>query len=262
MNTRATGGFTIIEVMLVLGVTGFLIAGLFVGIGTSVGIQRYRDASTSLKSLLQEQYSELSSVLNDRDNTWSCNAAAVTNPGSPEVRGQSECVLVGRLVTIRDDELTLYTVVARDISSGPPPAIPLSDVDSLRTNYRLNVSRVNNEATTLEWGTKIAWPVGGAEARSPGASRELSVLFVRSPDSGQIYTFTSDSAPENPNSSAITAMIQAGAGVPGQGKRYICVDPDGFMPGDKLAIIINSYASGPSAVDVMSNSVMAGVSSC
>ncbi len=233
--------------------------GLFAGIGTAVGTQRYRDSVTTFKNTLQQQYAELSSVLNDRNNSWSCNASAQTITGSPEVRGQSDCVLVGRLVTVNDDDMSLYTVVALK-NTGLP--IAGNDIVSLQSNYRLNVSSVHTEDTQLEWGTNIAWPISGAEAHTAGAPRELSVLFVKSPDSGQVYTFTSDSAPDNPNSTTIRAMIAQGSTVPGQAKRYVCIDPDGFMPGDKMAVIINAYAAGPTAVDVMSNSVMAGASRC
>ena len=74
MDIRRSAGFTIIETMLVLAITGALVAAMFVGIGTSISIQRYRDAVTTFKDTLQEQYSALANVSNDR---WTHGRAIV-----------------------------------------------------------------------------------------------------------------------------------------------------------------------------------------
>ena len=46
-------GFTIIEMMLFLAVSGAMAAGIMVGVGATVNAQRYRDATHSLVSFFQ-----------------------------------------------------------------------------------------------------------------------------------------------------------------------------------------------------------------
>jgi len=66
MVTKTQGGFTVIEVMLFLAVTGLLAVGILVGSGVAIGQQRYRDSVNTLKSYIQQQYSEVTSVINNR----------------------------------------------------------------------------------------------------------------------------------------------------------------------------------------------------
>lgn len=236
--------------MLVLGITGALIAGVFIGIGTSLNAQRYRDAVTSFKSLLQTQYSELQNVRNDRTNDVSCDASAATSASSPEVRGQSECVMVGRLVSIVGDSVSIYAVLAREIAA---PTDIANDIDDLRENYFLNVSPMNQEDSLMEWGTSISWP---SEVSGGADPRELSVFMFRSPESGQVYTVLGDDANDSPSDALLKSMLVSGDAVPGQGGSVVCVDPSGLTPGDRMAIVINSFASGPSAIESASNATL------
>lgn len=252
MDIRRIAGFTIIETMLVLAITGALVAAMFVGIGSSISIQRYRDAVTTFKDTLQQQYSALANVSNDRPNTWSCNNAAQTIEESGEARGQSDCVLLGRLVTVDAGEIGIYTVLGNQRST----ASAGNDIDKLRSDYLLNVSSVVSETNALEWGTEIAWPRTGGGAQTPTTPRALSILFIRSPDSGQLYTFTNNVAPENPTPANLQSMLVEGAGVPGQGERTICIEPTDLVPGERMAIVISQFAVGSGAIEVMTNELL------
>jgi len=91
-------GFTIIETMLFLGITGLLIVGILAGTGNSISIQRYRDSVTSLQSMLQMQYSNVENVSNNSVAAKSCGAK--TSP-----RGQSDCVILGRFISTTDGKV-------------------------------------------------------------------------------------------------------------------------------------------------------------
>jgi len=71
---RASRGFTIIEVMLFLAVTGVLAAGILASVGSTLGLQRYRDAVDGFSSYIQGQYGQTISVRNDIDNHRECAA--------------------------------------------------------------------------------------------------------------------------------------------------------------------------------------------
>lgn len=257
MGTHKTSGFTIIETMLVLAITGALVAGLFVGIGTSINAQRYRDAVETFKLTLQTQYAELSSVINSRDDNWVCDGQASTEASGVVVRGQSDCLLIGRLVTVNQSDISIYTVLGREQST---PDIDDNDIERLRTNYALNISNVEAERTTLEWGTQIAWPVEGAGSRGngqPTTPRSLSILYVRSPDSGQMYTFSNSDAPDEVTGAYLQSMLVEGNAVPGQGERIVCINSNGFFVGDDRSVVIGRFAAVPSAIETSTNEIIA-----
>lgn len=251
MGISRQKGFTIVEVSLFLAITGMLIAGVLFAIGGSLNAQRYRDATQSFKSLLQEQYSDLSNTQNSRTNSWTCNepTAGTVNTGSA-VRGQTNCLLIGKYVAINAGDIKIYNLVA---TQKAVMNTSLDDVSALRStgNYRLNVSMVDIEQTQLDWGTRIAWPT----SRTP-RDRNLGIMFVRSPDSGRIYTFTSDTlasiGPGGVSATAFDSMLVASASVPGRGERSICVLSGGLTPNDN-SISIATFADGASDIEMRSN---------
>lgn len=256
MGTQFTRGFTIIETMLFLAISGLLIVAMVAGTGATINIQRYRDAVETFKTVLQNQYGELTSVQNERSNTWNCGPQAETVEGGDEIRGQSDCVLVGRYMAIVGDAITIHTVLAR------PNLVPVSasnDIADILSNYTLNISTVEKQEELMEWGTQIAWPVSGDEVRTPSTPRSLAILFMRSPASGQIYTFTGDTAVDEPTPQTLSELLVADAVVPGQAGRTICVDSNGLFVTSEGSIYINPYATGPTSIEVRSNSFIESI---
>lgn len=258
MGRHSKQGFTIIETMLVLAVTGVLIASLLVGVGASIARQRYNDSVVTLKSHLQDQYARVDSVSNDRDATWTCGASATPAPGSVTGSvpgpGQSDCVLLGRYMSIVDGSVSMATVVGNEKAT----TAGLSDIDSVKSNYTLGISRSSIEDSSLEWGAKIAWPTSGSGARSPTMPRSIAILIIRSPDSGTTYTFTSDTVLNTTDitDANLRAMLVVGSNVPGQGSRTICVNPDGVVVPEMMAIAIGGAASGPGAIEIRSPAIL------
>lgn len=247
-------GFTIIETMLVLAITGVLVAALLVGVGTSVNIQRYRDSVTSLKSLVQDQYSRASNVSNDRTNNWSCNSSAqISQGGSTLPAGQSQCLLIGRYISIVDTNISMATVVGYQTSKNSAT----SDVAEIVNNYTLGISTSSIESNQLEWGAQIAWARTGTvdQRLAPAAvtPRSIAILIVRSPTSGTTYTFTDDNvvpiASVN-NAKLKTMLIENTTTVPGQKERVVCIVPSGgIIVPEKIALYIAPSAQDQSAIE-------------
>jgi type II secretory pathway pseudopilin PulG len=254
MGTQKTRGFTIIETMLFLAISGVLIVAMVAGVGVTIQIQRYRDAVETFKTQLQDQYSELASVKNERDNTWTCDNQAQTVEGGSEVRGQSRCVLLGRYMTIEASAVTIQSVVGYPATTQSTTG---NDIEKLRANYTLNLSTVTKEESTLEWGTQIAWPSQGIGTQSPTTPRSIALLFIRSPDSGQIYTFSSDSVPSTPTPATLRAMLVTGETLPGQASRTLCIDSGGVLTAGDSSIFIYPYANGPSSIETRSDAFWA-----
>lgn len=255
MGARISPGFTIIETVLFLSVTGLLVMGVLIGTGSALNTQRYRDSVESFKDLLQTQYSELASVKNSRTNTWSCDSAAAPATGTV-IRGQSDCYLVGKYVRIEQGDVTIYTVLARQ--SGTSTGTDIAKLDS---NYTYNIDSTVTDEGAMEWGTQIAWPASGGGSRTPTNPRSIGLLFIRSPDSGSIYTFSSDTVPAKTaiNQATFTDLINPGATSPGQGGRTLCVMSSGLAPSSDTAVYINPYAASASAVEVRSNDYLQSI---
>lgn len=259
---QARQGFTIIETMLVLAITGVLIVGLLVGLGSSIGNQRYLDAVSSFKNLLQDQYSQINNVTNDRTVNWTCSSSAVpaVAPTGGTTPGQSNCVLLGRYLAVEGGTITMATVV------GYPKSDTASSgtIASIKSDYTLGISTSSIESTSLEWGAHIAWPVSGGGSKpptsptSPIVPRSLAILLIRSPVNGTAYTFTSDSVSPitSVNSKVITdMMVSSLTASPGQVQRTVCLDPNGFSVPEKIAVYIGAGASGPSSIEIRSSAL-------
>jgi len=252
MGKHSTSGFTIIETMLVLAITGLLVASLLAGIGTSIGVQRYKDSVTTLKSTIQDQYARVNNVSNGRDSGWSCEndatPAAVTN-GTGKSAGQSDCVLMGRYLSIVDGTITTASVVGYPNSTADDTS--LTDIALTKQNYTFGIAQDSVETNTIEWGSTITIP-GVSERQA------FAMFILRSPTNGSLYTFTAKNTVvqdiQNVNSAALENMVvESTTDVPGQGARTLCVDPDGALVTEKYAIYINAVATGPTSIESRTN---------
>ena len=262
MGGKFSAGFTIIETTLFLAISGVLVATMIAGTSISLNIQRYRDASETFKSLIQQQYAELSSVQNPRDNDWTCNANAqptetATNAAN---RGQSECVLVGKYMRVEGGAISVYTVLARETTD----AAQISDLDYMRNNYVFNAQDGDVYERDMEWGTEIAWAETGVDGKTPTTPRSLGILFVRSPNSGRVYTFTSDTVPAKNaiGNSTFTSMMSAPNEAAARAQRVVCVQSDGLLIAGDRALYIAANAGNASAIEIRSNDTMEGLAAC
>lgn len=237
-------GFTIIETLLFLAITGLLVAGVLAGTGTSINVQRYRDSVSTLKSLISSQYSEVTNTRNiERPTDVACASdATVTDSGAVLPRGQAECILIGRYLTIDDNAITTWSVVGR-ASSSTPGANDIADLQ----NYRLALLESTREQSTLEWGARISWPRPAGGPVTQSGVRQFSMLILRSPMSGLSYTFTADTT-----TTPLAAMIVATNTVPGQAQQRLCVDSNGLFTGG-MGVVIGAFASGANAIETRTN---------
>lgn len=276
MGTHSEQGFTIIETMLVLAITGVMVASLLVGIGGTINAQRYKDSVSTFQSTLQDQYNQVNNVtnVNDRNSKWSCGSNATTadlGVGAPTgtVPGQSDCVLLGRYVTVIDDKITTAAVVGNENAT----TAQANDIATITKNYALGLSSSSVETSTLEWGAAIAWPTSGLDAPAAATTgRAIAVLILRAPTSGSVYTFTTNTVPTDisaVSSAQLIAMMQTTNAVPGQAQRFICIDPSpgstGLTVPEKLSITIDQAATDTNGIETRSDSVnttMNQVSKC
>jgi len=237
MGTNTQSGFTFIEVMLFLAVTGLLAVGVLSGSGAAINQQRYRDSVTTLKSYIQQQYSEVTSVINSRNANWECSSSGViTDTGGVggEPRGRSECVMLGRYITINDTGkvLTSSSVSAYRIAGTPKGTSDLLEL----ANYRLAVSPIAQDTKEVSRGAQVV-------KQKTDMPMPLHILIVRSPLSGSITTFTSEAALAD-----INTMVEVGNM---NQVRNLCVNGnDGPFGARRLEVRIEPFASSQSAVSI------------
>ncbi|MBR3052373.1 prepilin-type N-terminal cleavage/methylation domain-containing protein [Candidatus Saccharibacteria bacterium] len=168
-------GFTLVEVMLFLAVTGLLFLGVTMGVQNSIYQQRYNDAVQSFADFLRNIYAEV---------------ANVQHPGN----GRSNEAVYGKLVTFdgNDEKQVIYTydVVGNATS---PSMLDNGEIEGLLSKVQANVLRKEGgdegsyqlagivETYSPKWGSRI-------QPKGSFTNYKGALLIVRSPKSGVIQT--------------------------------------------------------------------------
>ncbi len=220
-------GFTIIEVMLFLALSGLLMVGVLVGTNSSIANQRYKDAVEDAVSALRSAFSFVSDTqIAQRDSSEGCDRL-VTLTGkisdSELGRGRTSCAVYGAVVSINANEVQTTTLIGKDfydvlhdtdhagVSEDDYNTIlnsSSSDISVLRALSANNVVQHCDESGsncsvevagsvktyTLKWGTVFKQR---NSLDKPGENLDLhmTLLIYRSPASGSIRTLIMDDVP-------------------------------------------------------------------
>lgn len=112
MGVQDKRGFTIIEVMLFLAISGMLAATLLGGWGVMINTQRYKDSVRTLQTFLQQQYNLVYNVENGRSTKLLCDAVhGVREADAGAPRGQTDCTLLGRYIYISGGNVRVAGIV-------------------------------------------------------------------------------------------------------------------------------------------------------
>ncbi len=244
-------GFTIVETMLFLGITGLMVVGILAGAGGSINIQRYHDSVTSLQSFLQQQYSDVTNVANSRSSSWTCDAAGVVPAAATgPARGQSDCVILGRLITnVGNNKLQVSNIIG--FIPTPDTTSGLDDTEIFKAivdlgppiEYGLgtNISTIDQQTYEIEWQTTLA-DINGADFN-------FSIMILRSPVSGLIRTYVDVDDTVSTSADIQDKLINIVAASNTELK--LCVSPTGLFAGKPMAVQINAGASGPNGIEML-----------
>lgn len=237
MTDQRQHGFTIIELILFLGITGALFASLLFGVNSNINEQRYKDSVAAYASLLQRQYAEVANVRNERDDRWTCTGSQVEQVADGgDARGTSDCVILGRYVQVQDGGAQIETGAI--VGSQPASEAELaSDVAALIA-YAPRRSPVGVETSPLEWQSRLRTPE--REATSAG------YLILRSPLSGLVRTFATD----EPLPSELHTLLTTEAA-----RKVItsCVVADSRISGAQQSVTVTAAVAGPNGVAINRN---------
>lgn len=184
--TDSARGFTIIEVILFLAITGALFAALMVGVNVGITQQRYSDGVRSYVALLQDQYAAVLNPRNASDNRLGCAAANGT------IKGASNCVILGRLVEADEATVTVSNVYGTEPSDD---VSGLGDIVALGKYNPTIVAPTDSDdqknahdfaETQLDWQATLK----SAMSTQLGRPTHTAILILRSPSSGLVNVFT------------------------------------------------------------------------
>lgn len=230
MSGKRGAGFTIIETMLFLGISGLLVMGILGGTSVAINAQRYRDATNSFLSFVQGEYDKVANVQNNRDLAVSCVGASITTSATSVTRGTTNCMIIGRLLTVSTDGATVatqpvYAAVVPTTSAAPTDTLAIQASQPFTSDIA-----EQPETYTPEWGTVIKL----------GDATKSRVLIVRSPTTGMIHTYVGS------GTGTVLAMIVDSA----KSDLKMCVDPKGLVVFGWSGAKIVSDASSQAGVKV------------
>ena len=228
MKPKNEVGFTIIETMLFLGITGLMIVGILAGTGVSINIQRYRDSVSSLQTALQQQFSEVLNVSNSSSGNLACYG-----DGSVKARGQSDCVLLGRFITTSNDSKTL--LIKNVIGYIDDNATKASnDIEALK-QYKIKISPVSSDSYSIPWDAAVV---------KEGSNNPISfsMLIVHSPLSGAVRSFivVDSTVSDIRNMLTKDALSQSAK---------LCVSSNSLFTGAKSAVVVMPNATSSSSIE-------------
>jgi type II secretory pathway pseudopilin PulG len=251
MKSR-TGGFTIIEVSLWISITGLLMMLLLVGWNISINTQSYHDSTRSFATFLQQQYTGIMDVTNDRDAKKTCSIQAggtkaeVADAPTVETRGQTDCVLLGKYIYTDGTKAVSYTVIGKDKPDETIPA--LTDEKQTFTKTAATVMKTSDGAAptayTIPWTPKLY-------EKSDVANTKLIIAIMRSPTTGAVYTRWTTTSVSVDDSSTPLDVFGTDATKYKTDELVMCFDPQTAVTGERQAVRIEKNASSMNSVSVL-----------
>lgn len=179
MGTTHTKGFTIIEVMLVLAITGLMLLGILVGVGVQINRQEYRSSVVSLQSEVQKQFSLVQNPINNRTPSAACGQSDDT---SSDRGAASHCLILGRLLVSNEGVIDEYPVLGS--TSGSKLTAPVVSGGS----WQLRVDDNQKETYEVTWGSQIK--AGTATVgQKPALQKNFALMIIMSPADGVLHTY-------------------------------------------------------------------------
>ncbi len=213
-------GFTIVEVVLVLAITGLIFMGAVNGVGTAIARQRFNDSTQEVAQKLREAYNSVSRVQVTERSDGDSGSCVYTNPGKlgaieETQRGRTDCNVYGVAIILGANNGNLFqttSLIGQDIGYYRKNLIKTdsrikdnADVDkklmAMSDSRLLGELNVNNyfyetsaggvrtscNITEILENKNISWE---ARIEAPsGAPAKSAIVIVRSPRDGTIHTF-------------------------------------------------------------------------
>lgn len=249
MKRASSGGFTLVESMIVLGVTGVLFVSLVAMVSGQQSKARFKSSMTDITTQIQSQINEVSSGYYPNAGNFGCymssGSLVATTTEAARIRAQGEnndCTFLGRAMMFGipgtdPQEYIVQTLVGlrRTQTGAEPTNLSEANLSVLaKSSSSLSAWPELGDKKRLQFGTEIAWMK--SEDGGAGGSDKAIVGFaiVSSPD-GQL-TF-------DQNSSLVSGTVMPV-----------------IIPISKVGVTANPGVTQPAGVSMISAALRGGAS--
>lgn len=265
---RLKSGFTIIEVMLFLAITGLLVAGIVGTTTESLNSKRYRSGVESFRNLIRSQYEKVYSLTNltaenDSGDLGSnaidpCSVMEDDSTPRKTYRGTSDCLYVGRFIMLEPNQrgdatkVSVIPVVAKILE--PSAYMGVFESDGFSSIPPENVTDSNGIQAAVFTGNKniisideVAWGLSVVEPNSD-TIKSFGIFIFRSPMTGTVSTYIVDDL-----STDHLNQLQQDITVDHVRDVKMCMaDLTGSLdPAVRSAILVHAGATGPGGVETL-----------
>lgn len=227
-------GFTIIEVVLFLAITGLMLAGILTAVGAGVNAKRYTEAVDSFHDFLISQFDQVDNVANTANASGVTSSNVRCNTDAPKPAGTTSCSIVGRLVTSSNGLVVEATPIyaGKDVTEISRQDITTpADLLSQLNLYTVNDSP-DSQAYDMRWQTNL-------RARDGSGAQSFTMMIIRLPYAqGSISYVTSGVNQQIGN--LITQVTANGASQ----QLVLCVDPAGLQAAAPVGIVVENAGNG------------------
>ena len=219
-------GFTIVEVMLFLGISALMLVGAMAAMNGSIRETRFADARNSLGVYLTSQYNDVRLGVADRGVGIGCGGGAPTDPGA-----SNSCILVGRVLDLLPSAGNKTTINTYPVIAFRCPFVSVpNEADCPSASADPNCPQINSDISAycptvpavspistheLEWESELPDQVLGTQPnpayRTPAGVRSSfnRLAIIHAPLSERVYTYTwSDTAPLGGSAVNIASFFQ------------------------------------------------------
>jgi type II secretory pathway pseudopilin PulG len=244
MGMQKQSGFTVVEVMLYLGITALLAVSLLGGWTAMIDTQRYHDSVKTTQAFLQKQYNLVYDVDNGRDPSLDCTNGVVGNSSGQPV-GQSDCVLMGRYVYLDQtgQNFKVFSVIGTEapVADGTADLTAIKAYNPIRSTFSLGVE--DNELL-IPWQATVVDP-------HSDVPRGYVIAIIRAPLTGTVHSFVESVGSPNfyPDFSVIgTGLLQASREA---SDTKLCLNPGANFVGGRLGVVLKAHAESQSFVQTI-----------
>lgn len=179
-------GFTIIETVIVLSISGLFAASMMVGWSININRQRYEDSVNTFKSDIQSIFSEVENPTNSRSNNLTCfdfdTSVVISEPFREDVRnesnrGMTDCIILGKFVVFSKLGQGYH---GNNLSHFSETGITVANVIGLNIDTSKDCNGPCNNSIDALKATKFVILITDFENSRPSSSNKHSYNFIKS----------------------------------------------------------------------------------